>query len=933
YSIIIIAASLGLSAQTDQIQHFTYVDCQQTGNVAVRILEPQEARYPEGAPIVVGISAFFTPNTSFHNNDATDCGAILVSYLWPGISAGESRSEGEYDHAGDNCMAALREVIEFACGNKADIYGKKLGDYTELTPLFNNIGIYTFSHQGIAGTKFLGLYGAEFPEVKYFIGRENPTVPATSSMEIGHWDDDGRPVRNTFYKYPMDYSPDSLLMNYDTIEWIVDDDNPNGKPAFIAPGKEPYILGDKVPRMWNLRFYSPELTAKLRENSFPGGVGWPVDVASPELTASTWPERNSVNYYGMITNDRPDLKVMLVFADKDHVQIALDKPHIHQAFDGFRDGGMWVRLNPDAEYIASADPNMPDPVDNPANSDPDDWMNITEWSYRDGPGASVHVPLAAMAEMMDRTQYDDWDIDLEEIYEDVRIDLPPPIPANIVHIPSEAGGEEGICVQIITPETPRYGSRGAPIAVYAIGGWNGRDVPVSISPGMITDFGFIEIHFNMPGSGQDIYKSGGVYDLRGENCARALRDVLRFAMGMTADTEGKYLGDLTGGIVPLYSNTGMLGLSNGGNLTITTTAFHNDLQFLQWIVNWESPVGEGIPTALAGSRGGPDADPPNPLNNPAYNPDDNTYDWELLKYSPDAYFSFNGIQINGGLYFDVNENDHVDYGIDFIPTALVYRNEVFYATPLAREAIERGLYPDPRPAHFPDYYTTDAFWRERNGAHLMDQAGANYPDLLFIIEGSDQDHVQTAPNHPHIVAQNQGFIDAGIRFVRLNPDNVYINYVAGREVEEAVDNPAFMEVDYDNIKSALEPHQAVNLRMGVYASACELADRYFYSNYDIDLEAVITGPGDVYEFDKNDIIASPNPFSENVKFEIENDLSECIINIYNATGVRVLSDKFMNKYIWDGHDYAGRMLPAGMYYYIIQMNGKYIAGKLIRLAD
>ena len=32
----------------------------------------------------------------------------------------------------------------------------------------------------------------------------------------------------------------------------------------------------------------------------------------------------------------PDIKVMLVFAQVDHAQAALDKPHIHQAYQGFR---------------------------------------------------------------------------------------------------------------------------------------------------------------------------------------------------------------------------------------------------------------------------------------------------------------------------------------------------------------------------------------------------------------------------------------------------------------------------------------------------------------------------------------------------------------------------------------------------------------------
>ena len=53
----------------------------------------------------------------------------------------------------------------------------------------------------------------------------------------------------------------------------------------------------------------------------------------------------------------PDLKVMLVFAQEDHAQAAQDKPHIHQAFQGFRfEARLWVRLNPDRAYVQSLIP-------------------------------------------------------------------------------------------------------------------------------------------------------------------------------------------------------------------------------------------------------------------------------------------------------------------------------------------------------------------------------------------------------------------------------------------------------------------------------------------------------------------------------------------------------------------------------------------------
>jgi len=119
---------------------------------------------------------------------------------------------------------------------------------------------------------------------------------------------------------------------------------------------------------------------------------------------------------------------MLVFAQKDHLQEAVDKPHIHQAFQGFRfQAGLWVRLNPDRVYVqdmlqktayvglpvtpaatATQEPALEFP-DNPANTQPADWMNIRAYAYPDQGIAENLVPLAAVEEMADRSYDGRWD--------------------------------------------------------------------------------------------------------------------------------------------------------------------------------------------------------------------------------------------------------------------------------------------------------------------------------------------------------------------------------------------------------------------------------------------------------------------------------------------------------------------------------------------
>lgn len=99
------------------------------------------------------------------------------------------------------------------------------------------------------------------------------------------------------------------------------------------------------------------------------------------------------------------------------MQVAQDKPHIHQAFQGFRfEAGLWVRLNPDRAYVQSlisaAGEGFPD---NPANTQPDNWMLIGTYAYPGQETAARLVPLAAVAEMADRTHFDRWDENLGQV--------------------------------------------------------------------------------------------------------------------------------------------------------------------------------------------------------------------------------------------------------------------------------------------------------------------------------------------------------------------------------------------------------------------------------------------------------------------------------------------------------------------------------------
>jgi hypothetical protein len=169
--------------------------------------------------------------------------------------------------------------------------------------------------------------------------------------------------------------------------------------------------------MWGKWYYSRGLTQALLDNGALTLEDWPDHLATPAETQAAWPDRTTVDNYPKLAPMAPNLKVMLVFAALDHVQAALDKPHIHQAYDGFRgEAGLWVRMNPDRVYVEQVKGSGPfgDYPDNAANTEPVDWTDARPWGFRNELWTRKVVWLAAVAEMADRVQTDDWSPNLDQ---------------------------------------------------------------------------------------------------------------------------------------------------------------------------------------------------------------------------------------------------------------------------------------------------------------------------------------------------------------------------------------------------------------------------------------------------------------------------------------------------------------------------------------
>ena len=424
-------SSLNLSIGQVEETIYTYIPSQGIGNIAVRIECPVSPRYPDGAPIVVEVSTWFVSFVRFHRvNDTKRIGAVTISYLWPGRLDAETgmRSDGEYDYGGPVSLSALKDVIRFASGLTMDVDGHSLAELSTVPVLTNNVGLFASSHSGVVATNVLAYFGNEIPSVKYLVGRENPTRDEMYPLEIGHFD--GSPasvnkVDNPFYDDEI-YLPDSLVVDYSTVGWYHPEGEEFGRPYFASKGLKPeHVLApDKIPKAYDKRYYSRNLTRALLENGALTLESWPDYLATPAETASFWPYRVTVNNYPDILSHLPELKVMLVFSRFDHVQSAISKPHIHQAWDGFfHQCGFWVRMNPDRAYATSVNPGYGQAFpDNLANREPGDWIYIEDWGFPTDTRVRGDIWLASVAEMADRVYMNDWSDNIESVFFPVLID-------------------------------------------------------------------------------------------------------------------------------------------------------------------------------------------------------------------------------------------------------------------------------------------------------------------------------------------------------------------------------------------------------------------------------------------------------------------------------------------------------------------------------
>ncbi len=420
-------------------------------------------------------------------------------------------------------------------------------------------------------------------------------------------------------------------------------------------------------------------------------------------------------------------------------------------------------------------------------------------------------------------------------------------------------------VRLHLPRRARYGRQAPVVIMVSPALFPSRNAGIDALG--LTGFGFIVVTFTDPNNPN--------FDAGGPNTHSLIRNLALFAMGRYRDASGRTIQDIVSATIPglrvLTSDVGFIGWSHGGNAVVTALEAHaSALSGLAFYVSYESPagtspdnLGDSVRVDLGGVMQDPDlatdADrngfPWDDARNPYYNCrtglDLSRIAWDpRTPITTSRPFPGGGHTPNrGALFIDGNGNGRLDANMvgrrvitDLDHSGAVERDEDFlfaygefqiggtwkrvYSLPVIRAAIRRGVFGTSVPAFIADISETRSYWEPRDMAsHFANLKPLS--NMLVCIYSGRRDHVQAQPDYPHIRAQYEGLRRGGIRWVKINPDPVYVNAILTGLPPHLPNLPPNAPISPSSFWRYTEPSDGRGGRLFVAVAVVELADRVY----------------------------------------------------------------------------------------------------------
>lgn len=408
-----------------------------TGTLAVRISAPSlpgDARYRDGAPVVIWVAGGFEPGSLGHQLPPTTNDVVIITFLFPGGNDPPSgrRSAGVYDQRGPDSIVALRDVIRYAAGQLRDARGRTIDEVVPVPVIHSNIGLIGSSNGGNIVVAVAAEHGDELVGyLRYIIQWESPVSSQITTFDLGgpRLECPGnqrqalRAVNPRYRGYGLleldvDYS--QLAYNpADLVNAVFFDGNGDRRyTTVINPAngcRTPDLnlngvleLNEDFPlttiAAGNKRAYSRPVTQALSDRRV-FGSNWPANLLTVAEANSFWDLREAARLYARAVRRIPGLEGMVLASVEDHVQVVPDHPHIRQAFEGWMNAGGWVQINPSRSYLLRVDPSLSAASipDNAANTPPTDWADRNAYCVPESLRTET-LQLAAVYQMADRVR-------------------------------------------------------------------------------------------------------------------------------------------------------------------------------------------------------------------------------------------------------------------------------------------------------------------------------------------------------------------------------------------------------------------------------------------------------------------------------------------------------------------------------------------------
>lgn len=349
-------------------------------------------------------------------------------------------------------------------------------------------------------------------------------------------------------------------------------------------------------------------------------------------------------------------------------------------------------------------------------------------------------------------------------------------------------------LQLRWPDLPDDGAEW-PVVVVIHGAWDVAGTPVDNSmahPAIAA--GLVAVHLDLPGGAF----TEGIDDRRGSDARAAVAAALRYAGGSVTDDAGCTIKTRTRHADP--ETLLLMGLSNGGNLAVATLADTTlDIPDVGGLVTWETPAAAAAVNVEFGS------DPS------AYTAGICMFDQRIKCDIPDQLL---GIDADGAPCYDLDEDGTCGDTDVHVRGVLDPASDRHILSPELSIAIHSG-----ETANYVSAADAETFWATRDAGHQAAAMIAAHPDIAILLVASEEDHVLSWPDHPHVFGLGEALQAAGARWTRLNP---------GREWLEAAtrENPPNAHLTIADGGGELLPEKQENpLPDTLAAAARELGER------------------------------------------------------------------------------------------------------------